>query len=96
MVSASLIRFSLSGRNDANPVPSYRVGYEQQPLLHHAYQDEASLGGGLRVIRPFDSEGVLERFACHFEGDGMEPPVAYGFPIIPLESVVLHGDTEYP
>jgi hypothetical protein len=88
VVDAMLIRFCSSRRDDAYSPLAHRVGNEHQPAIGHPDQREAVFTIVFAVIGLINGKWVLEDLACR----SMPGAVCRGFPIIPFEFVILHGN----
>ena len=60
MVFASLVWLRLACGNNPDFVASQDVGYDQEPILHHAEKDQAVLAVIFAVVYEVDREWIIE------------------------------------
>jgi hypothetical protein len=82
-------------RNDANDAFTHRIGYVQKSAVGHPQNAVTILAVGLAVIRPLDSERVVEDPARGLKADAVLGIILGSFGLIPFK-VILAIDTDYP
>jgi hypothetical protein len=96
MVSASLVWFCLTCRDNPDFVRSQCVSDGQEAVINHAKKDQAMLAVVLAVVHEIDGEWIIEGFSSLLEANGVLGKIGCRLRIIPFEIVRIHNITDYP
>ena len=66
------------------------VGNNQEPVLHHAKEDQAVLTVVLAVVYEVDREWIIEGFAGLLEAHAVLGEIGSSLDLVPLEIIVRH------